>query len=80
MYKAVHKNEIFCPWTSNKYCKDIVKDEAYWRTQSYPVAESANSSVIIFHHSVLLAERAKLNQLIDVLKELSESRVGDKNN
>lgn len=74
MYKAVHKNEIFCPWTSSKYCKEIVKDEAYWRTQSYPIAESANSSVIILHHSMLLARKEKLDELLAVLKELSETK------
>lgn len=73
IYKPVHKNDIFCPWTSNRYNKDFSGDESYWRTQSYPVAESANSEVIVLHHSMLLGSEDKINELCEVLNNISKN-------
>lgn len=74
MYKPVHKNELFCPWTSNRYNKEFIGDEHYWRTLSYPVAERAHSEVIIIHHSLLLATANKINELCDALYGISKEQ------
>lgn len=74
IYKPVHKNEIFCPWTSNKYSEEIVGSEEDWRLLSYPVAESAHDNVIVLHHSMLLADEKKIDEICDALYYISRKK------
>lgn len=73
-YLAVHRNPLFCPWTKKRFAPEFSRTEEYWRTLSFPVAESARRNAVVFHHSILLQERADLQLIIDCLREIiSES-------
>ncbi len=69
-YPAIHKSPLFCPWRNKRYLSNISRDEEYWRSLSYPIAESANKSVIFLLHSLLLSDRKNLDMLVDSISKI----------
>ncbi|WP_338553250.1 DegT/DnrJ/EryC1/StrS family aminotransferase [Paenibacillus sp. KS-LC4] len=69
-YLPIHKNPLFCPWTKNRYPKNIRMNEEYWREQNFPVAESAFANSIVLHHAILLAEPHQLNMIVDTVADV----------
>ena len=69
-YSLVSKNPLFCPWTKKRFPKTISKTENYWRSLQFPVAERATRESIIFHHSILLQPKGKLDFILESFAEI----------
>lgn len=69
-YQAVHRQEVFCPWTKKRFIPEFSKTKEYWRGLSFPAAESARDGAVVLHHSILLQPRENLDALVECIGDI----------
>ena len=69
-YLPVHKNPLFCPWTKKRFIPEFSRTKEYWRSLSFPVAESARPEAVVLHHSVLLLGRTELRKISECVRRI----------
>jgi L-glutamine:2-deoxy-scyllo-inosose/3-amino-2,3-dideoxy-scyllo-inosose aminotransferase len=69
----VYRNKLFDPSTKNRY-KFYLEDKRFSQLipENYPKSELLYNSLIVFHHSVLLAERKDMNLIIGAFRKVRD--------
>ncbi|MCX7747695.1 MAG: DegT/DnrJ/EryC1/StrS family aminotransferase [Clostridia bacterium] len=69
----VYRNKLFSPWTKKRYafyCRDKRFEEL--KTKKFPCCEEIYKSLAVFHHSILLAEREDMDDIIRAFEKVKK--------
>jgi L-glutamine:2-deoxy-scyllo-inosose/3-amino-2,3-dideoxy-scyllo-inosose aminotransferase len=66
----LHRNPAYCPWTKRRHALSRDYLSRLRPCGSFPVADRLHDELVVFHHSVLLAEETQLERIAEAFAKV----------
>lgn len=69
----IYRNNLYSPWTKKRY-RFLTLDEriSSLKPENFPCSEEVYSSLIVFHHSILLSSHKSMNYIISSFEKIQK--------